>query len=173
MNQLAKVFGDIQTIRLHQASHGWKSAARLLHSREAPPFFQFIKYGICGVGAVVVHNATFILFASTLFPAFESSGLQDSLRETNSIFANLLAWPIGNLFAYFSNSLWVFVPGRHSKWREFGLFTAISLVSFVVGLVGGPILISEGLPVWIAQIGFIVTAALVNFICRKFLVFAG
>jgi putative flippase GtrA len=54
------------------------------------------------------------------------------------------------------------------------LFSLINVVSGVAGIFAGPFL-REALQTgwWAAQLMLIVTSALVNFICRKFIVFKG
>ena len=62
--------------------------------------------------------------------------------------------------------------GRHSRVREFTFFTLIAFASFCAGLFGGPFLIHKfGINSHLSQVGLVVTSALVNFVCRKFLVF--
>ncbi|MEM7699077.1 MAG: GtrA family protein [Verrucomicrobiota bacterium] len=123
------------------------------------------------MGAVIVHNLAVFLFAETLFPVTEDSGLDSPALRANLIKANLAAFFFGNVFAYLMNAWLVFTPGRHSRLREFAIFTAIALLSFSLGLFGGPFFFGEGSSVVLAQAGFTVTSAVVNFLCRKFLVF--
>ena len=142
-----------------------------LHSRDAHPVIQFVKYGICGVSSVIAHNVV-VYLVGIWIPFAESSGLSNAERSNNQIIANLIAFPIGNTVAYITNALWVFTGGRHSRMREFIYFTIISLVSFLAGLLGGPWLVRYfNMSEHIAQAGFVFTSALVNFVCRKFFVF--
>ncbi|MCB1235856.1 MAG: GtrA family protein [Verrucomicrobiae bacterium] len=154
---------------------GWGDTLDWLHSRDAPPTAQFLKYAVCGGVAVVVQLIIVILLGNSVLPAFESAAhpeLTPALRETNLKWVNLIAFPFANFAAYFLNVYWVFTPGRHSRWREFWLFTLVSAISFGAGMFGGPELIGWfGVPSWFAQIGFMVTSALVNFVCRKFFIF--
>ena len=153
--------------------HGiWKS----LKMKEAPWLIQLGKYGVCGVGATVLHNVVVVYLSlrADWFPAVESLVADDSLRARNQTINNLIAFPIANTFAYITNSIWVFTGGRHSRLVEFLIFTGISLISFLAGLLGGPLLVELfGVPFWVSQLGFVVTSAMVNFVCRKFLVFKG
>lgn len=171
MRLVTLVIHDIRLILQHLRGEGLRDTARWLHSRDAPGFAQFIKYGICGLGATIIHNGLFVLFLIVCFPLLGMDATNDAAREKNAILANLLAWPFSNLFAYFANSMWVFTTGRHSKWFEFGMFTFISLLGLLGGILGGPILISEGVPEWLAQIGFIFTSFAVNYVCRKTFIF--
>lgn len=166
---------DLQALWDHLMEHGWDGFASWLHSREAPATVQFLKYGICGVLATLVNIVIVVIAGATVLPTFPGlvgEPIPDATREINLKLANLVAFPIANFAAYYLNVFWVFTQGRHSRWKEFWLFTLVSAISFAAGLVGGPMLIGWfGVPSWVAQAGFVVTSALVNFVCRKFLVF--
>jgi len=155
-------------IRLHGL---WRS----LHMKEAPWLIQFGKYGLCGVAAVVAHNGVVWLIDRHWIPfTYDSApGLGDIERSNHQILANLVAFPVGNAVAYATNALWVFTGGRHHRVREFLYFTLISLVSFLAGVFGGPIFVRWGLDPRFAQLGLILTSAMVNYLCRKFIVFKG
>lgn len=147
---------------------------RSLSRKDAPWLIQFGKYGVFGVVAVVVHNVVVVWLSYDVIPAVESLVDDDRQRAINQTINNLIAFPVSNVVAYTTNALWVFTGGRHHRVREFFYFTLISLIAFVAGLFGGPYLVELfGVPFWLSQGGFIVTAALVNFISRKFLVFQG
>ncbi len=154
-----------------------KTLNKWLWTRDAPAFVQFGKYGVCGVASIVVLNVIVYLLGYTVLPAMEGmtvdgAPISDDLRERNLILANVIAFLPSNVVAYTLNALWVFTPGRHSRWKEFGLFTFISAIGFFAGLLGGPKLIGWfGVSSHIAQLSLIVTSALVNYVCRKFLVF--
>ncbi len=173
------VIGDLKLLRAHQKEHGMKRTLALMHSKDAPGLIHFVKYGICGIAAVTVQTLVFMaLTLPDVFPAHDQMWVDGEwienpaglpIREKHSIVANLLAFPAANLAAYFTNLLWVFTPGRHSKAKEFWMFTGIAFFATVVALFGGPFLIHQGLPAWVAQIGFIVTSALVNFVLFAFL----
>ena len=143
---------------------------RYFNSKDAPFLVQFAKYGFCGVVATLSHTAAAWWFSQHWFPAFD--GAPKEVLKWNQIYANLWALPIGNLVAYVTNVLWVFTGGRHNRWKEFGLFSLINVVSGVAGILAGPFL-RDALHTgwWIAQLMLIVTSALVNFVCRKFFVF--
>ncbi|MDF1824257.1 MAG: GtrA family protein [Verrucomicrobiales bacterium] len=128
-----------------------------------------------GLGSTVVHLTVFALISHYVFPAhgyLNIEGLDAATREKHAIWSNLIAFPFSNFFAYFTNAKFVFTKGRHSTFREVFLFTAISFLSFIAGLLSGPVLISRGLDPWIAQFGFMISSALVNFVSRKFFVFS-
>lgn len=151
-------------------THTWEESFRYLKSTEAPFVVQFVKYGFCGVIALVAHNAAAWWFSRHTFPAFD--GAPAETLKWNQIYANLCALPIGNVVAYATNAVWVFTGGRHGRWVEFLLFTLINVISGAAGIFAGPYLRdSLGTDWWVAQATLVVTSALVNFVCRKFLVF--
>ncbi len=144
-----------------------------LRERDTHPALQFIKYGFCGLGAFIAHQVVWITFATWVFPAL-SPDLPDETRAINSTISNAIAFLFSNAFAYMTNVLWVFTPGRHSRLWEFVYFTLISSISFAGGLAAGPALIALlGINSFIAQFTMAFTSALINFICRKFFVFKG
>ncbi len=151
-------------------SHPPLESFRYLKSKDAPFIVQFAKYGFCGVVATLSHTAAAWWFSVHWFPAFD--GAPKDVLKWNQIYANLWALPIGNMVAYLTNVIWVFTGGRHNRWLEFALFSLVNLVSGVAGILAGPFLrdwLQTGW--WIAQLMLIVTSALVNFCCRKFIVF--
>lgn len=92
--------------------------------REASPSIQFIKYAICGGGAVTVHVITFFLLAWLVIPALNAEDvlvklfhlsytpISDGLRARNAMINNGLAFLVSNMVAYLLNILWVFESGR-------------------------------------------------------------
>jgi len=142
-----------------------------LLSREAPFLIQFGKYGVCGVLSVIVF-LIFTWLGETLFPQFFSADLPSKTIAWNTAILHFIAFVPSNFVAYGLNRWLVFSPGRHSAKKEFTLFTVISLLSFSIG---------EILPFWLIQnfelprplvhLSFIISSAMVNFICRKFFVF--
>ncbi|MDF1853718.1 MAG: GtrA family protein [Verrucomicrobiales bacterium] len=165
---------DFAAFFSHLKSHGWRRTLHWLHSKEAPVTFQFAKYVLFGGITTIVHLALFTLLSHQFFPAHDylvEGGIEDSLKERNAILSNLIAFPFAAAVNYVFNVLFVFTSGRHSRFREMLLFLGISFLSFAVGLFSGPVLISRGLDPWIAQAALMVSSALVNFLCRKFLIF--
>lgn len=145
-----------------------------LKSKDAPVTFQFMKYAALGVFTTLIQVGLFTWFSHGLFPAHDylaGGAIPDALKERNAIYSNLLAFPFAMVFNYAANVLFVFTSGRHSRWKEFALFALIASLAFGGGLLCGPALISHGLDPWIAQGGLVVGSALVNFVCRKYLVF--
>jgi putative flippase GtrA len=135
---------------------------------------QFVKYVAFGAVTTFVHLGIFAWLSHTWFPAHDylaPGGLPDELKQRHALISNLFAFPPAATVNYFFNIAFVFTTGRHSRLREFALFILVSLLSFAAGLFCGPFLISRGLDPWLAQGGLMVSSALVNFLCRKFLVF--
>lgn len=140
---------------------------------------------------------TWMILCFTLFPAFsteeiehyrsilakigielstlevETLDLSNNERAANSTYSNMLAWIFANLVAYAVNATWVFEGGRHHRWLEFLYFTLISGFSTIVGLAAGPLLIKLfGVSTGASELSLLVTAVLVNYVCRKYFVFA-
>ena len=153
--------------------NNWRSILARLNTRDTHPFIQFIKYGICGVGSLTITTLIWRAVCTWFFPAFDDN-LPKDVRALNSVYGNCIAFCFGNVFAYVTNSLWVFTPGRHHRVMEFFYFTVVSSVGFLAGLFAGPMFIRlYGIGTWTAQGMMIVASTLVNFVCRKFFVFKG
>ena len=142
-----------------------------LKLREGPLWAQFFKYALCGALSTIVLFLViqgFRVFA----PEYMSDDLPIEVRQDNLRWALFAAFIPANLFAYFTNRFFVFTPGKYNPWRELMIFTLISAISFAGGEVGKTWMINAGYPNLIAAGAFAVSSALVNFIARKFLVFA-
>ena len=161
---------------LREISKAWnffreKGVKETLLSREAPFLIQFGKYGVCGVISVIV--LLLVTWAARqIHPSAFALTLNPGERSFNNSVIQFIAFVPSNLTAYALNRWLVFTPGRHSAKMELTLFTIISLISFSLGLV---------LPIWLvntynvpngaADLSFVISSALVNFVCRKFFVF--
>lgn len=144
---------------------------KTLLARKAPFLIQFGKYGICGVLSVLV-LALVIYLGETLAPQFFTNRLPNRTVAWNTAILHFIAFIPSNFAAYGLNRWLVFTPGRHSRKRELTLFTIISLLSFSIGEIFPLWLINHlELPRPIVHFSFIFSSAIVNFICRKFLVF--
>lgn len=142
-----------------------------LLSRETPFLIQFGKYGFCGLLSLVVF-IIFVACAERFFPHYFATELAARELAWNTAILHFLAFIPANFVAYGLNRWLVFTPGRHSVKRELSLFTLISFISFALG---------EVLPFWLIQnfslprplihFSFIISSALINFICRKLFVF--
>lgn len=152
---------------------------RALLQRDAHPLLQFFKYGMCGAMAATMHNGIMLAFSLTLFPAgsgmlVDGQPITDELRSHNLVLNNALAWPFGTVVAYWLNILFVFTPGRHSKMMEMVLFWIISAIGFFPGaLVVKWLAEGCGFSSTFSQLGFVFTSVIVNFLCRKFVIFKG
>lgn len=142
-----------------------------LRGKDGPVWAQFLKYAFCGgISTFILLGvvASFALFA----PGYLSDSLAPELRQEHMRVALFSAFVPANLFAYFANRWFVFNSGRYGFWAEIAVFTGISLVSFIGGEIGKIYVIDAGFPNWMAAGTFAVSSALVNFVARKFLVFA-
>jgi putative flippase GtrA len=162
-----------------------KTLLRQFGSRDQhTPFVQFIKYGISGGIATLVHVACFYTLATTLFPALtpddiiarflnlSASTAPDAIRARNSTLDNVIAFMASNLAAYLINIAWVFKPGRHHPFLEFLFFYLWSGISIGAGsLIMWLLIHLLGLATTFAFIVNVVVCLLINFIVRKHLVF--
>lgn len=177
--------------------HGLRATLFWFHGKDAPGIIQFLKYGLAGGIATVASMGTWLVLCLTIYPAIsaeemqkyrdlvgfvglelptfevESMVLDRDLRAANSLWANIWGWIAGNNVAYLVNVLWVFQGGRHNRWLEYFYFTLISAIATLAGLAMGPLLIKIfGIPTGLSQVSLLITAVLVNYVCRKFFVFA-
>jgi len=151
----------------------WRTILARMNARDTHPLIQFMKYGICGVGSLALHSTIWGASSVWLYPAIGSEIPQD-IRALHSLYNNGIAFIFSNLFAYVTNSLWVFTPGRHHRVKEFFYFTLASTVGFVAGLSAHWLLIKEyGINTVLAEGALIVASVMVNYVCRKFFVFKG
>ncbi|MGA7279922.1 MAG: GtrA family protein [Desulfocapsaceae bacterium] len=147
---------------------------------------QFIKYGLAGGLATVVHICVFHLVAWKLFPALQENDhavrllnlqirpINEYQRARNSMISNVIAFLISNLVAYITNILWVFQPGRHPFIIEILLFYAVSGISVLIGTMLMGILIRRfGMLTTYAFVTNIITAVMINYAMRKFFIFHG
>ncbi len=157
--------------------------------RDAHPAIQFIKYGIAGGIATATHQIIFFSLALTVLPAMGTTGLDAWLTgflgveidplppqtvQLHYVINNVIGFVIANFVAYFINFHWVFHPGRHSRTIEVTLFFIVSIVSFLVGtLIGVMIMQVMGGAAVISQVCNIFAAVMINYVCRKYIVFKG
>jgi len=155
------------------SENDWRTILARMNARDTHPMIQFIKYGICGVGALIVHQTIWGLCSVYWLPAIDSS-IPQEVRALNSTYNNAIAFCFSTIFAYITNVLWVFTPGRHGRVKEFFYFTLAGTVGFVAGIVAGPLLIHKyGVNTVVAQGSLVIASVMVNFVCRKFFVFKG
>ena len=154
--------------------------------REAGPLVQFIKYGIAGGVATATHIVIFHLLAWKAFPALQENDLavkylhwsvpdlDDGTRSRNSVIDNIIAFMFSNFVAYIINIFWVFQRGRHGWIVEIGMFYAVSAISVVIGTAMMGFLIKKfGMRTTYAFAANIVSAVLINYAVRKFVIFKG
>jgi putative flippase GtrA len=147
---------------------------------------QFIKYALAGGLATLSHIIIFHFVALKWFPALQKNDhlvrmldlkipeLDNSVRARNSMICNFLAFMVANLVAYITNILWVFEAGRYNIVIEILLFYAVSGLSMVIGTSLMGILIKRfGLLTTYAFITNIITAVMMNYILRKYVIFLG
>ena len=156
--------------------------------REAHPAIQFVKYGIAGGIATVTHIVAFFALSLWVFPAMlpdtgvdailvrwlnvEMPILDEAVRQRHFMINNGLAFLLSNLVAYLINFHWVFHPGRHRRHVEIALFLVVSAVSLVIGVQIGVLIIRFlGATTTLSQLGNIVAAVLINYVCRKYIIF--
>lgn len=170
----------------------WRAWLAWAASHDTHPFIQFIKYGIAGCFALFTDLLFFTLANLFLFPidqgmapvAPPSGGLAafgEWIRllladpaVINYIKCNTLGFLTANVVAYVLNVKWVFQGGRHRKHLEVTLFLVVSFIAFLVGTALGALLVgSFGWNEYLAKAGNIVAAVMINYVCRKFVVFKG
>lgn len=134
---------------------------------------QFMRYGAIGFLSVLVLTVVVVALGHTVLPAFDPA-LDTATRASNLALCNAAGFLIANAAAYLGNRRYVFIPGRHSPWVEFGLFTAVSAAGFAAGLFAGPLMVRlYGLDSWLAQVLTVVSSGTCNFLMRKYFIFKG
>jgi putative flippase GtrA len=145
---------------------------RLFHSREAPPAIQFLKYGVSGVGALIVHTSIYLGLIYVVWPELNDRTMDPWLRAKSTFLPTAIAFIFSNAFVYWLNMKWVFTPGRHSPVKEFLFFTVVNLPGALCGtLAQAGLVYFFHWPKWAALAGFILPNVLINFLCRKFFIF--
>jgi len=147
---------------------------------------QFFKYSVCGGTAMAVDMVTFFLVAWLLFPALtendilvrlftmEIETVPKHMRTINFCIGNGIAFMVSNLTAYILNVLFVFRAGKHSRWKEVGLFYLVSAISVGLGVGVGAMLIQGfGLSTTFSYIAKAISTVLINYVARKYIIFHG
>jgi putative flippase GtrA len=158
-------------------------------SEKENPFVQFIKYGLCGGMAPAVDMMVFFLFAWLVFPALTASDpfakllgvfhldiriVSESVRLRNYWIDKVVCFMFSNLTAYILNVLFVFKAGKHKRHHELMLFYAVSTISFIFGTTAGDLLIRfGGLDTTYSYVAAMISALLINYAGRKFVIFKG
>ncbi len=147
---------------------------------------QFIKYGLAGGLATVVHITVFHLVAWKIFPSLQEKDhavrffkisiqkVNDSKRARNSVASNFIAFLVSNMVAYITNILWVFEGGKYHFIIEILMFYAVSGISVFLGTMLMGFLINRyGILTTYAFGSNIFTAVMINYAVRKFFIFHG
>ena len=143
-----------------------------LKVRENPPLWaQFFKYIIFGFIATGVLLGVYYL-ARTFFGDYIADDLPKETLKTHLAHVMFIAFVLANIVAYTTNRIFVFTPSMRHWTVEFVIFLLVSGVSFYAGNIAKDLFIDEGLNKDIAALSFAVSSALVNFIARKYIVFA-
>jgi putative flippase GtrA len=96
------------------------------------------------------------------------------VRERNFVINRCIVFFLSNFTAYMLNRLWVFKPGRHRAHMEIVLFYAVATISFIVGTsLGWGLIAWLGISTTDAYAANLVSAVLINYVCRKYIVFRG
>ncbi len=154
--------------------------------RDAGPVVQFLKYAIAGGVATAVDIAVFYLMAWRILPALRDNDpvvrmlklgvkpVTEDQRSRRFVIITAVAFLFSNLTAYLLNIVWVFEPGRYAWWMEMALFYAVSGISIVIGTFIGWLMIrGMHLSTTASYIGKLLAALMINYVCRKFLIFQG
>ncbi|WP_168433229.1 GtrA family protein [Pontiella sulfatireligans] len=157
----------------------------MLHEKDHPGI-QFLKYVFCGGCAFAADVVTFFIVAWLFFPALTEDdvfvrifGLQvapvdEHLRVVNFRICTGIAFLVSNMTAYVLNVRFVFKAGKHSRWKELGLFYLVSGISIVIGMEAGAMMIGVfGLSTSFSYMAKAVSATLINYAARKFFIFHG
>lgn len=147
---------------------------------------QFVKYGLAGGVATLVHLIVFYTMAIWVLPALSAndpifrflgqavpSTMVDSIvRAKRAALDNGVAFLLSNLTAYILNVLWVFKRGKHHWALEILMFYVVSGASLLLGTVMQTWLIVHlGLTTTLAFGANMITALLINYGMRKFVIF--
>ncbi len=152
----------------------------------AHPAVQFLKYGFVGGLATAVNVAAVFLFCWKVFRCItpddpfvrlfglETGPVDEAARARLTNWAYVCAFPISNAFCYALNRMFVFVPGRHGALREFAEFLTASAIALGAGMAASWILI-HAFGAWtsVGILANLVSAVLINYALRKFVVFKG
>ena len=150
----------------------------------AHPAEQFVRYLIAGGIGAVIELILFALLAWKMFPALREdewavrlfhltvAAVSPAQRALNFAVCVTITFIASNLAVYALNARWVFVTGRHSRRKEILLFYGTALFSYLAGTALGSLLIAQfratGTAAYLAMSA---VAILINYACRKFVVF--
>lgn len=150
------------------------------------PGIQFLKYSFCGGIAFATDMLTFFICGWRFFPSLkndeflvklfhiEVEQVPDAERSINFIICSAIAFLISNFVAYVLNVLFVFKAGKHSFWKEFGLFYLVSGISIAIGTgLGAALVYTFGLSALFSYVAKAFSSTMINYAGRKFFIFHG
>lgn len=130
---------------------------------------EVVMYLICGFLATAVNFIAYILF----YKLFTTLGFFGD--KVNVHIANVIAWVVAVVFAFFTNKLLVFESKsfkREVVLREFSTFTAARIFSFVVEE-GGLFIFNTwlGFNAVVVKIAVAIVVIIMNYVFSKMLIF--
>ncbi len=110
---------------------------------------------------------------NVLYPDYvDQERLSQELVSQHTNVFNTIAFIPSSLVAFFTNRILVFGAGKHPIALEFLIYSMISTVSYLGGIKGSAWIVeSLNTPSYIGSIIFGVSTAIINFFCRKFIIF--
>lgn len=130
--------------------------------------WETISYVVVGVFTTAINYIVDIVANHFLLTSMGNATLAASI-------ANVIAWIVAVIFAFFTNKIWVFKSKDWSGkkfWFEFSTFMGARALSgvfeevFIIIVVGG-----LGIPNWLAKIISNVVVVIVNYIASKLVIF--
>jgi putative flippase GtrA len=147
---------------------------------------QFIKYVLAGGVATAVDGLVFYAMSWKILPAMRSDDplarwlrlkvhdVAEDVRSRRFVINTIVAFLFSNLTAYLINIVWVFKPGRHTWWMELLMFYAVSGMAIAIGTLLGWFCIRRmHFSTTFSYVTKGISALLINFVCRKFIIFRG
>ena len=171
-----------------QPEAAWKKIIRQFFQQEAHPLIQFLKYGMAGGIATGVQVVLFNLLSLFVLPCLAEGDpvgdwfaarfhvaqptITDQVRAFRFAANTMIGFVFSNLTSYLINIFWVFKRGRHHWLLELFLFYAVSGLSVVVGTALGWVAINYfGLPTTYSFLLQTFASLMINYACRKYLIF--
>lgn len=153
---------------------------------DAGPVVQFIKYAIGGGIATSVDIFFFYAMSWLVIPALRENDpivkllrlqvrpVTEDQRSRRFVINTCVAFLFSNLAAYFINIFWVFHAGKYPWYVEMAMFYAVSGVSIFIGTFLGWLLIRMfHLSTTSSYVTKMIASLLINYACRKFIIFHG
>ncbi len=167
-----------------------KHIIKQFFQQEAHPIVQFIKYGIAGGVATVVQIFVFYSLSIWVFPCLTDgdmigdvlarwlpitpANIPDDTRALLFAVNTAIGFIFSNLACYIINILWVFKRGRHHWIVELLMFYAVSGFSLTIGtLLGSFSILIFGLHTTYSFLLQMFASLMINYVCRKYIIFKG